>query len=274
VHHPSRRYSRALALIAALATVASWTATAFAGPLDNICAGWRYHVGDDPSWSRADFDDSGWAERSLDSRWPGGPDAAAADTVWYRRRLPPVEVPHRAIVIGPIESAYELYVDGVLTARVGELEPIVSPSPLQPIAHELPARRGEIVVALRVMRAPHLRGHRYASGPLGGPCAYGSLAACQTLIASARDRAVSSNVVQLVLAAVFLVVALQQLALYRRRRDLSEYLWFALLSISMGVDALVVFEQSAVVSGIRPISSKATGATSSIKIKASKIRID
>ena len=31
--------------------------------------GWRYHAGDDPTWARPDFDDSGW-----DTPSPPGPD--------------------------------------------------------------------------------------------------------------------------------------------------------------------------------------------------------
>jgi len=80
---------------------------------------WRVKAGDDPSWARPDFDDSGWT--------PGKGPSAEATTAgwepgvrWYRTVF---AVPDSwagqplSLAVGPLDDVYEVYVEG---ARVGQ----------------------------------------------------------------------------------------------------------------------------------------------------------
>jgi len=86
-----------------------------------LLEGWRYHPGDDPSWSDPDFDDSGWpvvsSVLSVGAEPPGGWPGVG----WFRRRLqlgegmPPTPLAIRIEQLG----ASEIYLDGLLVAAVG-----------------------------------------------------------------------------------------------------------------------------------------------------------
>ena len=83
--------------------------------------GWRYHPGDDPSWSNPAFDDSAWpvASSTLDASadpaggWPG--------IGWFRRRLTLADgMPPTALAIRIEQNgASDLYLDGRLVGSYG-----------------------------------------------------------------------------------------------------------------------------------------------------------
>ena len=118
-----------------------------------LLEGWRYHPGDDPSWSDPDFDDSGWpvvsSVLSVGAEPPGGWPGIG----WFRRRLqlaegmPPTPLAIRIEQLG----ASEIYLDGLLVTAVGtvsadpEEERPVYPNDFVGVALE-PGRRHVLAV--------------------------------------------------------------------------------------------------------------------------------
>jgi hypothetical protein len=142
---------------------------------------WRFHLGDDPAWATASFDDSNWEELTADQPWGEQGHASYAGFAWYRARIDlraSIDLSSRASgvagsgvavsgVAGPvallvphIESAYEVYWNGVLIGGDGKLPPNPvyylrdSPARVFHINHINAGDHG--ILAFRVWKAPLL----------------------------------------------------------------------------------------------------------------------
>ena len=60
-------------------------------PMSMLAGPWRFHAGDDPSWSSATFDDSSWSLLVAGKSWSQQGYSAYSGVGWYRLRvtLPP-----------------------------------------------------------------------------------------------------------------------------------------------------------------------------------------
>jgi hypothetical protein len=135
---------------------------------------WHFHVGDDPRWAAADFDDSGWETLDLTAPassndgdvglpnyvagWMGHGHRGHRGYAWYRRM---VTVPpgHRAWdLLGPpaVDHAYEIYWNGVRLGGLGRLDGSPRVVGTRPMMFALPAdaagTRG--MLAIRVFMHP------------------------------------------------------------------------------------------------------------------------
>jgi hypothetical protein len=216
----------------------------------DLCEGWKVRAGDAAAYAEPEFDDSSWATRRLDARWSRDVDARDASVMWLRRRVPPEMLPADAmtvdVVLGPVESAYELYANGVLVGHNGHIDGGIRRGSLTARAYSLPAPRGgeALLLALRVGREERMLRTTFTSGPLAGPCVLAPPDSGETLARLSRATALAQHFPALIAFAAFVIVALQQLALFWKGRELREHLWFSVLATSMAVDSLVVFQQA------------------------------
>jgi hypothetical protein len=130
---------------------------------------WQFHLGDDMNWAAPAADDSHWEQLGADKTWGMQGHANYNGFAWYRRHIrirpAPGAAPDLALYLPPIEDAYEIYWNGVLAARHGELPPhpvwYYAPSPqtfgLGPVH--------DGVLAFRVWKAPPVS---FDSGDTGG----------------------------------------------------------------------------------------------------------
>ncbi len=88
---------------------------------------WEFHTGDDPSWASSTLDDSQWERLNADKPWGEQGHANYTGFAWYRR---PVTLtsesgisPDFALLIPHIDDAYELYWNGQLIGRNGQMPP-------------------------------------------------------------------------------------------------------------------------------------------------------
>jgi len=95
-----------------------------------IDGSWQFHIGDNPGWAQADFDDSGWEQISADDPWGSQGHPSYAGFAWYRRH---VEITPAAgasseyrIQLYKVEDAYEVYWNGKLVGSYGRLPPHAS----------------------------------------------------------------------------------------------------------------------------------------------------
>ena len=200
----------------------------------SLAGTWKFRVGDDPSWARADLDESAWSPIIFPGGW-GRAGHPEADRAWYRRTLdisPEAVRRPLGINLGKIVSAYEIYVGGHRLGGVGRLPGSGGPPRMEYDRHRtyaIPAEfispDGRLVVALRVWRSP--AAGSLAGGPGGGAFEIGPLA-------EIAGRAARDDVAQLVLAALFVALGLYHIALDRRHR-LGVYLWFGLFALNDGL---------------------------------------
>jgi hypothetical protein len=140
-------------------------------PLDQP---WRFHIGDDPRWAHADFDDSAWETVDLTpipgahdndvglsgyvAGWNARGHRGYSGYAWYRMRISLTAPPGFAFAMtGPpyVDSAYQAYFDGRLLGGSGTFNgttPKVYGS--QPRVFALPAGSREGVIAIRVWAGP------------------------------------------------------------------------------------------------------------------------
>jgi uncharacterized membrane protein len=192
---------------------------------------WRYATGDDPLRAAPSFDDSSWARLRVPTGTGRRDDAG--EITWFRLRVRVGEEALRsgrtALLIGKVDSSYEVYAGGLYLGGVGRLPPdpeidydrhglyTVPPAAIAP--------DGELVIALRIYKSPQTRGT--LGVPHEGPFLLGRI---EDLV----RRELISELPALFLALLFVVLGIFHLELYRRRPGLSGYLLFGILGILFG----------------------------------------
>ena len=83
---------------------------------------WRFHTGDNPAWADPNFDDSQWPLLRADEAWGDQGYKNYGGFAWYRFT---VAVPdgsrNWSIDLGPMETGYQLFVDGRLAGSFGPI---------------------------------------------------------------------------------------------------------------------------------------------------------
>jgi hypothetical protein len=124
-------------------------------PLDGP---WQFHLGDDAAWAAPGLDDSGWEQLTGDKPWGAQGHPSYEGFAWYRLHIAvtpaPGASPDVALMLEGVDDAYELYWNGRLVARNGELPPHPVWYPFEPpqTFGLGPVRTG--VLAVRVWKAP------------------------------------------------------------------------------------------------------------------------
>ncbi len=234
-------------------------------PVD-VAGTWKVRFGDDPAWKDPDHDDDDWTRVAvplglgLHKAADGSlPFRERTGLYWYRLRveLPPPALRPLAngIIIGPCDSALEVFVDGVYVGGRGRI-PGSTPGPLgpgperpesgspgsadddgenahndfgtYPIPREAEAD-GVIVVAVRGWRSPE----RADSNPGRGGITHRPLLVGDLRTLSQRE--LLQDIDHTAVALVFAVAGLYHLHLWRRRRELKSYLWFGVSSVGMSL---------------------------------------
>ncbi len=139
---------------------------------------WKFHLGDNKQWSKADFEDDFWSEMSVPSEWEQQGYADYDGYAWYRKefRLPPRlrDVDALYLVLGKIDDYDHVFLNGVSIGNVFDLN---KDGEYKRRGYEYNARRiykipknvlkkeGVNVIAIRVYDA-QWRGGIY-EGPIG-----------------------------------------------------------------------------------------------------------
>lgn len=203
------------------------------GPDDaqSLAGPWKTATGDDPAWSRPELDDRAWTEVQVPTGWRhgAGPESAFS---WFRKtvELDPANAAAAArgtlaVTLGKVDSAYEVYAGGVQLGGVGGLPPHARAEYDRHRTYAIPPAAvsgSRLVLAVRAWNSPETRPH--VASLVEGPFLVGPIDALVR-------RSLLSELPELVLAAVFLVIGLYHLQLQRRRPELKEYLRFGVIAI-------------------------------------------
>ncbi len=206
--------------------IAALVLAAALGGVVDLSGLWSFHHGDDARYADP-FWEADWEKVTVPGAWP--PSSGEREEIgWYRRRVPLDDlagVPHLALDIGGIYSAFEVYADGQRIGEVGRLPPdpriaygtrAVFPLPPDTVAD------GSVLVALRVYHPAGM------SERVAGPSQANVRIGPADQLAREVERA---DLPILILAVMFMVVAAYHLHLWIRRRHLGSYFHFGILSI-------------------------------------------
>jgi hypothetical protein len=205
----------------------------------NLDGDWRFQKGDDPRWSDPGFDDSNWTPISIGQPLNLQRVESYTGYAWYRLKLQPQQLsgsfsantPLSLFVTGNSVGQFAVYVNGVESGHTRGMteNPLEYQSP--PLVVPLPvSNTAPIVVAIRSWAGPTVTIRRGLLDKVELGASEDISAKIATSIGRQWDEHVISG---MVVTFLFLCVALLGGALYVAQRHHSEYLWLALLCLSV-----------------------------------------
>lgn len=224
-------------------------------PLVSLDGPWRFQPGDSPLnqggklWAAPGFDDSGWLLLDGTRSWASQGFPAMSGYGWYRFTVKvPAGTRPTSLLLAPIVTAFEVYVDGKLVGGSGEMPPTLIPSTefryhIFPLTQAGSDSRRVVQVALRVWHSPIWAG--YVGG---GPFRAGHLAGDpRLLLVEQHHQQLIRNVLYVDSYAYSItsaLIGLVILCLFLIRPDEREYLWFAVMLLAQAFEsALFVGQQ-------------------------------
>jgi hypothetical protein len=212
---------------------------------------WRFHTGDDPRWSDANVDDSGWETIDLTAS-PGSHDGDVGlpDYVggwmahghpghtgyaWYRRAVTVPSGEAAWDILGPtlVEDGYELYWNGQRLGGSGRLGPAPRLVGTRPMKFALPAgaagTRGVLAVRafMSPRSAPSAEGGGMHSAPMLAP-----RPVSDGLYRAQWERTIAGYIVEVIEPiAMFAVIGLA--VAYRRRSSQQSFLILASIALAI-----------------------------------------
>jgi hypothetical protein len=204
---------------------------------------WHFHTGDDPSWANPNFDDSSWQKIDLQTPLIEQGIESYTGYGWYRLRLQPVPLPDSGVLdlslfVVPFSvGQMQVFINGVPMARTEGMADTATPTMYQSLPFTLPithaAADGSIEIAIRTWADVSI------THGLVDRVHLGDAATMQETLELAYSRRWGKNAIAGLLASLlFLCVAGLALTLYLAQRNHSEYLWLALLCLSVTIRGL------------------------------------
>ena len=203
---------------------------------------WRFQVGDDPRWSDPAFDDSTWPTALLSKPLTEQGFESYSGYGWYRLRLQPQQLAQfnklpsnpqvNLLVTGDGIAQFDVYVGGILSGRTKGMSdrPDMYESP--PLIAQLttPAADGTIVLAILTWAGPNTTIGRV----LLDKVELGAQDDIAEKLTAATDRRWDEQLLAGIgVSFLFLCVAILGFTLYLSQRKHAEYLWLALLCLSV-----------------------------------------
>ena len=204
---------------------------------------WRFAVGDDPRWGDPAYDDSAWP--TVDISQPASSQGidSYSGYAWYRLHLEPQQLasvvassggqPLVLLVTPNSVGQLAVYVNGIETGRTRGMAERPSMYQSPPFIVPLPAGpTGALAIAIRSWAGPGVTIRR----GLLTRVELGSASDIADSLSKARAQQWDENAISsMVVAFLFFCVALLGMALYLAQRNHPEYLWLALLCLSVAI---------------------------------------
>ena len=207
-------------------------------PVASLDGLWRFHTGDNPAWSDPNFDDSQWPLLRSDEAWSQQGYKNYGGFAWYRFTVAVPEGSRNwSVYLGPMETGYQLFVDGRLAGSFGPILNSLNYSAssrafaLSPTALSGPRT---FHIAIRAWHAPVWAD--YAPGGFFGSSYFGDSRLIAQRAATARSLQWNGLVDEYTYAVLGTLVGIVVLVLFFIRREEREYLWFALLLLANAID--------------------------------------
>jgi phosphoserine phosphatase RsbU/P len=210
---------------------------------------WRFQIGDDPRWADPNYDDSSWPIVALDEPLTVQGIEPYSGYAWYRIRLDPKQLaafdnlssstPLDLLVTSDSVGQLAAFIDGVQAGRTRGMtdHPAMYQSPPFSVGLAGPganrkSANGTTVVAIRTWAEPGLPIHR----GLLAKAELGTHTDVADRLAMAKGHQWNEHVISaMALTFLFLGVAALGAALYLAQRHHAEYLWLALLCLTVTI---------------------------------------
>ena len=206
---------------------------------------WQFHTGDDPRWASPSFDDSRWEPITASSSWGNQSHPGYTGFAWYRRhvdiKVAPGVVASYALLIPPVDDAYEVYWNGKLIGGYGKLPPhprwyytAFSQS------FEVPVLQSG-TIAIRVWKSPRLFVDPGSTGGLTDLPILGDANSIAAQLAVSNSESTLQYLYDFSLMILYGFVTLVSLLLWIRDRKLGLFLWLAIFTATPAL--LTMFQE-------------------------------
>jgi phosphoserine phosphatase RsbU/P len=207
-------------------------------PVASLDGLWRFHTGDNPAWADPNFDDSQWPLLRSDMDWSQQGYKNYGGFAWYRFT---VVVPDGSgkwsIDLGPMETGYQLFVDGHLAGSFGPILNSLNYATSSRVFAISPAASSGLRTFHIAIRAWHLPAWAdFAPGGFYSSSYFGDSRLIAQRAETARSLQWNGFVNEYTYAVLGTLVGLVVLVLFFFRREEREYLWFALLLLANAID--------------------------------------
>jgi sigma-B regulation protein RsbU (phosphoserine phosphatase) len=208
-------------------------------PVASLDGLWRFHTGDNPAWADPNFDDSQWPLLRSDEAWGEQGYKNYGGFAWYRFTVAVPEGSRNwSIYLGPMETGYQLFVDGRLAGSFG---PILNSRNYAASGRVFAISRAAAAsgprtfhIAIRAWHSPVWAD--YVPGGFFGSSYFGDSRLIAQRAATARSLQWNGLVDEYTYAVLGTLVGFVVLVLFFIRREEREYLWFALLLLANAID--------------------------------------
>ncbi|HMV99900.1 MAG TPA: histidine kinase [Acidobacteriota bacterium] len=218
-------------------------------PVLTLPSTWKMSPGDNPDWAKPDFDDSGWETVNISKAWIEEEGHDYRHTGWYRLTVHLNLTSFESacgLAVSPVTfSGYEVFVNGKRIGQIGKFSPLgqtfVPVTTIFPLSSKLVDASGRVVIALRTRwDQPFAKAfYRWRTFP-ASTCRIGNFAYLSLEAQTGIQQDLLQDVPRLFVASLIALVGLYHLLLFAQRRQLKEYLWFALITFSISLVAISI----------------------------------
>jgi Stage II sporulation protein E (SpoIIE) len=201
---------------------------------------WQFHTSDDMAWANPAYDDSQWEQIRGDDTWGAQTHPGHTGFAWYRRRMEITGADKSlAILMPPVDDAYELYWNGKKIGSYGSVPPhaewwgfghsAVFPFPV--------AASGNAsgVLAIRVWKSALASVDPWTLGGLNAAPILGNQRFLAMQAMEPRYLSEQHHLPAFLMAAAIFVAGLIALLLYMRERSQWLFLWLAMYLLGDGL---------------------------------------
>ena len=200
-------------------------------PVDGL---WQFQTGDNTAWASPSFDDSNWGKINSDDTWGLQGHASYTGFAWYRRHIqvaPSADAHEKlAILMPPVDDAYEAYWNGVKIGSQGNLPPhaVWYVGHRQSFALPFSSSAGaDGVLALRVWKAPLISTDPATGGGLNGPPIIGGADVLAAIVGNGDFQRLRASLYGRALSYFFLAIGALSFFAWMRSREHMVFLWTA-----------------------------------------------
>jgi len=198
---------------------------------------WQFHLGDDLRWADSTCDDSNWEQLRADEPWGVQGHEAYTGFAWYRLhiRLATLADQNLAILIPPVDDAYELYWNGMKIGSLGSLPPHAVWHVGHRQSFALPVSsigESDGVLALRVWKAPLSSVDLSTGGGLNASPIIGDTSLIGTTVANGDFQSLLASLYGRAISYFFMLMAILSFFAWMRNRAQKLFLWFSIWLMS------------------------------------------
>jgi hypothetical protein len=192
---------------------------------------WQFHLGDEPAWASPTLDDSNWERLGVDKPWGAQTHFGYTGYAWYRRHVNFLPVPgvqsDLALLLPPINDAYEVYWNGKQIGHQGKLPPRAFY--YRGLAPEIIAlgQAGSGVLAFRVWKAPYFSADSGQAGGLNRPPLAGPADAIAAYKGSLNDRWLRGRLFGFGIQLIYALIAFFGIVSWLRNRRRRVLFWMS-----------------------------------------------